>query len=121
MYNARAELRGILDTVADAIVIVDEKWRVLNLNAATAGLFGYHVHQLIARPVASLFVARGERKVLGSIRRTFAGATTRQTLWEGVLLGRHHDGHTIIFEARIGRYLTDNLVRYILVPTGVSQ
>ncbi len=119
-YDARAELRGILDTVDDVIVIVDERWRILNLNAATAELFGYHVHHLIARPVTSLFVSRGEGKVLGSIRRTFGPRATRQTVWQGVLLGRHHDGHSIVFEGRIGRYVTDQLVRYVLVLRDVG-
>ena len=114
-YDARAELRGILDTVDDAVVVVDEKWRILNLNPASAAQFGYRAHQLIARPVSSLFLARGERKVLDSIHQTFATGPARATRWEGILLGRHRDGHTIIFEGRIGRYLMDQRVRYVLV------
>ena len=114
-YDARAELRGILDTVADAIVVVDEKWRILNLNAASAARFGQRADQLIARPVSSLFVPRGEREVLGSIRRTFGPKATRHTVWTGILLGRHSDGRTIVFEGRIGRYVADRLVRYVLV------
>ena len=114
-HDARAELRGILDTVDDAVIVVDEKWRILNLNAASAGQFGYRAHQLIARPASRLFQPRGERKIMDSIRQTFATGSGRGTRWEGVLLGRHHDGHTIIFEGRIGRYLMDQRVRYVLV------
>ncbi len=114
-YDARAELRGILDTVGDAVVVVDEKWRILNLNAATAGLFGYRANQLIARSVSNLFVARGERKVLDSILRTLGPRATRQAVWEGILLGRHRDGHTIIIESRIRRYLANQATRYVMV------
>jgi diguanylate cyclase (GGDEF)-like protein/PAS domain S-box-containing protein len=119
-YDARAELRGILDTVDDVVVVVDEKWRILNLNVASAAQFGYRVHELIARPVSGLFLARGERKVLDSIRQTFTPGCARATRWQGVLLGRHHDGHTIIFEGRIGRYLMDQRVRYVLVLRDVG-
>ena len=114
-YDARPELRGILDTVDDAIVIVDEKWRILNLNAASAARFGYRADQLIAQPVSSLFVPRAEREVLNSIRHAFGPRTRRRTVWTGILLGRHSDGHSIVFESRIGRYVADRLDRYVLV------
>ncbi len=120
LYDARAELRGILDTVADAIVIVDAKWRILNLNAASAEQFGYHTHELIARPVGSLFVPRAEHKVLESIRRTFGPKATRRTVWTGILIGRHQDGRAIVFEGRIGRYVVDERVRYVLVLRDVG-
>jgi diguanylate cyclase (GGDEF)-like protein/PAS domain S-box-containing protein len=107
--------RGILDTVDDAIVIVDGKWRILNLNAATAARLGYRAGQRIARPASSLFVPRAEREVLKSIHRTFGPKATRHTVWTGILLGRHSDGHAIVFEGRIGRYVADRLVRYVLV------
>jgi diguanylate cyclase (GGDEF)-like protein/PAS domain S-box-containing protein len=113
-YDARSELHGILDTVDDAIVIVDEEWRILNLNAASAARFGYRADQLIAQPVSSLFVPRAG-EVLSSIRDAFGPKTTRRTVWTGILLGRHSDGRSIVFEARIGRYIASRLVRYVLV------
>ncbi len=114
-YDARAELRGVLNAVSDAIVIVDEAWRILNVNAICTTLFGYRAHELITQPVGRLFVARREHKVLAAIRRTFAPRCSRHAVWEGRLLGRHRDGGTVVLKSRIGRYLQNGLVRYVLV------
>ncbi len=119
-YDARAELRGVLDAVSDAIVTVDGAWRILNVNATCTTLFGYRAHELITQPAGKLFVARREHKVLASIRRTFAPRCSRHTVWEGHLLGRHRDGRTVVVESRIGRYLQNGLVRYVLILRDVG-
>jgi diguanylate cyclase (GGDEF)-like protein/PAS domain S-box-containing protein len=119
-YNARAELRGVLDAVSDAIVIVDEAWRILNTNATCTTLFGYRAHELITQPIGRLFVPRRERKILASIQHTLPPRCGRHTVWQGRLLGRHRDGRTIIIESRIGRYLQNGLIRYVLVLRDVG-
>lgn len=119
-YDARAELSGVLNTVSDAIVILDEAWRILNANATCAALFGYRMHELISQPVGRLFVPRGEHKVLTSIRSTFAAPRSRHAVWEGRLLGRHRNGRTIIIDGRIGRYRQDSRVRYAVALRDVG-
>ena len=121
-YDARTELRNVLNAVGDAIVVTDQAGRMLNVNATCTALFGFRAHELIGQPVASLFVPRGEHKVLASLRAAFAQPSHaiwepsgRHAVWESRLLGRHKDGQTIVVDARVSRFLQNGLVRYVLV------
>ena len=121
-YDARAELRNVLDAVGDAIVVTDRSGRTLNVNATCVTLFGFPGHELIGQPVARMFVPRGERKVLASVRAAFAQPSHamwdpfgRRAMWEHRLLARHKDGRTIIVDAKVSRFLQNGLTRYVLV------
>ena len=120
-YDARAELRGILHTVGDGVVVVDEKWRVLNLNAACAGLFGHRVHELIGRPVSSLFVSRGERKVFESIRQNFGTqVTSRDPSGRALCSAVIRMATPLVFEAPDRALSVRGLVRYVIVLRDVG-
>lgn len=51
---ADARLRAIVDTAADAIVVIDEQGLIQSANPATTAMFGYAVEELLGRNVAML-------------------------------------------------------------------
>jgi PAS domain S-box-containing protein len=55
------ELKSILDTATDGIVVVDRDGRVLSLNRSAEALFGYDSREVALRPFTELFAPESER------------------------------------------------------------
>lgn len=55
------ELRAILDTATDGVVVVDRDGLVLTFNRSAEALFGYEYHQMARRPFTELFAPESER------------------------------------------------------------
>jgi PAS domain S-box-containing protein len=58
------ELRSILDTAADGIVLVDGDGRILSLNKSAEALFGYDSEELEGRSFTLLFANESQRPAL---------------------------------------------------------
>ena len=102
-----AHLRSILETIPDAMIVIDERGRIFSFSAAAEAMFGYKEAEVVGENVSMLmpspdrerhdlylarYLATGERKIIGIGRVTTA---------------RHRDGNTFpidlhIGEARIG-------------------
>lgn len=80
-------LQGILDTVIDGIVTIDELGLIRDFNPAAAGIFGYQPHEVVGKTVNMLipephrsshevymqrYLQSGDGSVIG-LRREFAG------------------------------------------------
>ena len=55
------ELKSILDTATDGVIVVDRDGLVLALNRSAEALFGYEYHEMARRPFAELFAPESER------------------------------------------------------------
>ncbi|MCZ7658821.1 MAG: PAS domain S-box protein [Xanthobacteraceae bacterium] len=55
------ELRSILDTATDGIIVIDREGRVLSINRSAEALFGYDYHEIIRKPFWLLFAPESER------------------------------------------------------------
>ena len=102
-----AHLRSILDTIPDAMIVIDERGHILSFSAAAEAMFGFAEDEVRGENVSTLmpspdrerhdlylsrYLATGNRKIIGVGRVTTA---------------RHRDGTTFpiqlhIGEARIG-------------------
>jgi len=49
-----AELRGVLDTATDGVVLLDAQGRILSINRSGEALFGYEQNQLVGEPLTRL-------------------------------------------------------------------
>ncbi|MGZ8349672.1 MAG: PAS domain S-box protein, partial [Allosphingosinicella sp.] len=103
-----AHLRSILETIPDAMIVIDEQGLILSFSAAAEKMFGFSEAELLGENISTLmpspdrerhdwylerYLATGERKIIGIGRVTSA---------------RHRDGATFpidlhIGEARIGK------------------
>lgn len=107
LLGREAHLRSIIDTIPDAMIVIDERGHILSFSAAAERMFGYAESDVLGENVSALmpspdrerhdlylarYLATGERKIIGIGRVTTA---------------RHRDGRTFpidlhIGEARIG-------------------
>lgn len=97
-----AQLRAILDTVPDAMVVIDEDGSIRSFSATAEKMFGYTAQEVLGQNVAMLMPApdssrhsdflrsyreTGIRRIMGQTRRVF---------------GRRKDGTTFPHELTIG-------------------
>jgi two-component system sensor kinase FixL len=107
IFAREAHLRSIIETIPDAMIVIDEHGKILAFSAAAEEMFGYKEAELLGDNVSALmpspdrerhdaylerYLATGERKIIGIGRVTTA---------------RHRDGRAFpidlhIGEARIG-------------------
>lgn len=95
-------LQSILDTVPDAMVVIDERGRINSFSSAAERLFGYSENELLGSNVSCLmpspdrerhdsymdrYLATGERRIIGIGR---------------VVIGQRRDGTTFRMELSIG-------------------
>ena len=55
------ELRSILDTATDGVIVVDREGLILTFNRSAEALFGYEYHEMARRPFTELFAPESER------------------------------------------------------------
>ncbi|MGZ5904255.1 MAG: PAS domain S-box protein [Reyranella sp.] len=99
---AEARLRSILQTVPDAMIIIDERGRIESLSATAERLFGYSGDELAGRNVSHLmptpyreqhdsylnrYLATGERRIIGIGR---------------IVVGQRKDGTTFPMHLTVG-------------------
>jgi two-component system sensor kinase FixL len=97
-------LRSILDTVADAIIVIDARGIVQSFSPASERLFGYARAEIVGRNVSVLmptpyreahdqylerYLRTGERRIIGIGR---------------VVTGRRKDGETFPIELQVGEF-----------------
>jgi PAS domain S-box-containing protein len=60
---ADAELRAILDTASDGLVMLDQEGRILSLSAGAEAIFGYRSAEVVQKPFAELMTGESKRTV----------------------------------------------------------
>ncbi len=55
------ELRSVLDTATDGVIVVDSEGLILTFNRSAEALFGYEYHEMARRPFTELFAPESER------------------------------------------------------------
>lgn len=102
-----AHLRSILETIPDAMIVIDERGRILSFSAAAETMFGFAEAELLGENVSTLmpspdrerhdsyltkYLDTGERKIIGIGRITTA---------------RHRNGSTFPIDLHIGEARID--------------
>ena len=102
LLAGQAHLRSILDTVPDAMIVIDEEGRMTSFSTAAERLFGYAAVEAIGRNVKILmpspyreahdgyllrYLTTGERRIIGTGR---------------IVVGERKDGSTFPMELAVG-------------------
>jgi len=84
LQDREQRLRGVLETVADAIITINERGEVLSFNKAAEEIFGYDAREVVGRNVSMLvaephatnhdqylanYVKTGVKKIIGKVAR----------------------------------------------------
>ena len=98
----RTQLVGIINSAMDAIISVDEAYRVVIFNPAAERMFGYQSAQIIGEPLERL-IPEQFRQAHGEHMRRFAagGMTNRSMASQNELLALRADGTEFPIEASI--------------------
>jgi PAS domain S-box-containing protein len=114
------ELRSILDTATDGIVVVDRAGLILSLNRPAEALFGYEYHEIARRPFTELFAPESEplaRDYLDSLSTN--GVASALNAGREVI-GRVRQGGLIPLFMTIGR-IGDGMPKFCAVLRDITQ
>ena len=101
------KFRQILESAADAILIIDERGCILIANSQTAQLFGYARHELIGQPV-ELFLPEALREKHVAHRRDFNNHPRPRPMGQNLqLLGQRKDGTLVPLEISLSPVYQD--------------
>lgn len=107
IFAREAHLRSIIETIPDAMIVIDEHGRILSFSAAAEEMFGYKEAELLGENVSTLMPSPDRERHDGYLER-YLGTGERKIIGVGrVTTARHRDGTTFpidlhIGEARIG-------------------
>jgi two-component system sensor kinase FixL len=100
-------LQSILDTVPDAMVVIDERGAVISFSAAAEKTFGYAEGEVIGRNV-SLLMPSPDRELHDSYLQRYLSTGERRIIGIGrVVTGLRRDGSTFPMELAVGEAVTD--------------
>ena len=114
------ELRSILDTATDGIVVVDRAGLILSLNRPAEALFGYEYHEIARRPFTELF-APGERAPGARLSRRARHERGRERAQRGrEVIGRVRQGGLIPLFMTMGR-IGEGMPKFCAVLRDITQ
>lgn len=90
--------RGLLEAAPDAMVVVDERGKIVLVNAQTESQFGYSRDELLGQQVTSIIPHGFAERLIADGARTAAEALAQQIGTGIELIGRRKDGSTFPIE-----------------------
>jgi PAS domain S-box-containing protein len=108
LREGEARLRSILETVPDAMVVVDDRGIIESFSTGAARLFGYATKEAVGRGVGMLTPSRDDGWHDGSFARHAATGEPKAALGaDQVVVGRRKDGSTFPMELAVGEVRAD--------------
>jgi two-component system sensor kinase FixL len=104
-----AHLRSILDTVPDAMVVIDERGIMQSFSSAAERLFGYQASEVIGRNVAMLMPAPHHESHDGYLARYLRTGERRIIGIGRVVVGERRDGSVFPMELSVGEMRSNEM------------
>jgi two-component system, LuxR family, sensor kinase FixL len=100
--NRQAQLQSILDTVPEAMVVIDERGIVRSFSVAAERLFGWSASEMIGKNVSILMPAPYRQEHDGYLQR-YRKTGERRIIGIGrIVVGERKDGSTFPMELTVG-------------------
>jgi len=97
-----AHLRSILETVPDAMIVIDERGCIVSFSAAAERMFGYKEAELLGENVSALMPSPDRERHDGYLQRYFRTGERKIIGVGRVTTARHRDGTTFPIDLHIG-------------------
>jgi len=114
------ELRSILDTATDGIVVVDREGLILSLNRPAEALFGYEYHEVARRPFTELFAPESERAARDYLDGLIANGVASALNAGREVIGRVRQGGLIPLFMTMGR-VGEGMPKFCAVLRDITQ
>jgi len=114
------ELRSILDTATDGIVVVDRGGLILTLNRPAEALFGYEYHEIARRPFTELFAPESERSARDYLDGLAANGVASALNAGREVIGRVRQGGLIPLFMTMGR-IGEDMPKFCAVLRDITQ
>jgi two-component system sensor kinase FixL len=102
IFAREAHLRSILETVPDAMIVIDERGYILSFSAAAERMFGFSEEEVLGENV-SMLMPSPDRERHDSYLERYLRTGERRIIGIGrVLTARHRDGATFPIELSVG-------------------
>jgi two-component system sensor kinase FixL len=102
IFAREVHLRSILETVPDAMIVIDERGLILSFSAAAERMFGYLEDEVVGENV-SILMPSPDRERHDSYLERYLRTGERRIIGIGrVLTARHRDGATFPIELSVG-------------------
>ena len=95
-------LRSILDTVPDAMIVIDRRGAILSFSAAAERMFGFSEKDLLGENVSTLMPSPDRELHDGYLERYLATGEPRIIGIGRVTTARHRDGSTFPIDLHVG-------------------
>jgi two-component system sensor kinase FixL len=106
LAEREAQLRAVLATVPDAMILIDERGAIEAFSAAAERLFGFTTGELVGRNVSLLMPEPYARQHDAYLERYHATGRTKIIGISRVVLGQRRDGSTFPMELHIGETIS---------------
>jgi two-component system sensor kinase FixL len=102
IFAREAHLRSILETVPDAMIVIDERGYILSFSAAAERMFGFSEEEVLGENVSMLMPSPDRERHDGYLERYLRTGERRIIGIGRVLTARHRDGATFPIELSVG-------------------
>ncbi|RIX32361.1 sensor histidine kinase [Sphingomonas edaphi] len=102
IFAREAHLRSILETVPDAMIVIDERGHILSFSTAAEQMFGYREDEILGENVSILMPSPDRERHDGYLKRYLLTGERRIIGIGRVLTARHRDGATFPIELSVG-------------------
>lgn len=107
LAEREAHVQSILDTIPDAMVVIDEKGLMRSFSAAAERLFGWSAAEVLGRNVSMLMPQPHKAAHDGYLGRYYSTGERRIIGLGRVVVGERRDGSTFPMELAVGEIRTE--------------
>ena len=105
-FARAAHMKSILDTIPDAMIVIDERGTMQSFSAAAERLFGYSAAEVLGKNVKMLMPAPYRESHDGYLQRYMSTGERRIIGIGRVVVGERRDGSTFPLELNVGEMKT---------------
>jgi two-component system sensor kinase FixL len=102
VFAREAHLRSIIETIPDAMIVIDARGRILSFSAAAEEMFGFTEAELLGENVSALMPSPDRERHDGYLDHYLATGEHRIIGIGRVTTARHRDGTTFPIDLHIG-------------------
>jgi PAS domain S-box-containing protein len=117
---ANAELRGILDTATDGVLLLDRDGKILNLNRSAEALFGYDSQEIEGQFFTRLFAPECHRAAVDYLQGLAANGVASLLNDGREVIGQEREGGLIPLFMTLGK-IGDDPHRFCAVFRDITQ